>query len=275
MKSMEWRASPRNLSQEGIHDDETARRLGFAGGFVPGVALYSHVAAALLGQGLDWLREGSVEYRFRRPVYDAEDVRFAIDAEAPAFTITSLDGGEVRASGRLSLPDPPPAVPRKPAVMPRRVPLGSPDQIGVPLRIESFADPIRATAAAGLSGDFSWQEEGRALYPVSLWLNPIALLREHFDSAVPIHYGGRVWHHSPVYVGETVVKRGHITGFEEHRGNKIVNFVVAIETADGRPVATVEHQSVYALARAANPRTGEVAQPSSPSPAGAGEGAGG
>jgi hypothetical protein len=258
MKSMEWRASPRNLSQEGIHDDETARRLGFAGGFVPGVALYSHVAAALLSQGLDWLREGSVEYRFRRPVYDAEDVRFAIDAETPAFTITSLDGGEVRASGRLRLLDPPPAVLAVLPATPRRVPLGSPDQIGIPLRIESFADPERAAAATGLCGDFSWQEHGRALYPVSLWLNPIALLREHFDSAVPIHYGGRVWHHSPVYVGETVIKRGHITGFEEQRGNKIVAFVVAIETGDGRPVATVEHRSVYVLAQAGKQQESSV-----------------
>ena len=56
--------------------------------------------------------------------------------------------------------------------------------------------------------------------------------------------------HSPVYLGETVIKRGHITGFEERKGNQIVAFVVAIETDDGRPVATVEHQSVYQLARA-------------------------
>ena len=65
-----------------------------------------------------------------------------------------------------------------------------------------------------------------------------------------MHYAGRIWHHSPVYVGETVVKRGRITGFEERNGNRIVAFTVAIETAGGRPVATVEHKSIYALARA-------------------------
>jgi hypothetical protein len=269
MKSVAWRARPRNLSQEGIHDDDTARRLGFAGGFVPGVALYSHVVAALLSQGADWLREGSVEYRFRRPVYDAEEVRFTIEAGGPAFTIASPDGSDVRASGPLSIPTPPPAVPPVPPATPRRAPLGSPDQIGVPLQVESFADPERAAAAVGLCGEYAWQEDGRALYPVSLWLNPIALIREHFDSPVPIHYGGRVWHHSPVYVGETVVKRGHITGFEERNGNKIVAFVVAIETAGGRPVATVEHTSVYSLARAADRHASTPPLPA------LGEGAGG
>lgn len=250
MKSKQWLARPKNLSEEGIHSDETARSLGFAGGFVPGVALYAHVVAELLSQGVDWLRTGSVEYRFRRPVYDGEEVHFSIDADAPAFTISSPDGSDVRASGRLCIDEPPPTVERVTPVTPGRAPLGVAGQIGVPLQITATIDAERAAAATALSGNFSWQEDGRTLLPVGLWVNPINLVRTYFDSDVTIHYAGRVWHHSPVYLGETVVKRGHITGFEERKGNQIVSFVVAIETDDGRPVATVEHQSVYMLARA-------------------------
>ena len=44
-KKREWIAKSRNFSPDGIHDDERARRLGFDGGFVPGVVLYEHIAA--------------------------------------------------------------------------------------------------------------------------------------------------------------------------------------------------------------------------------------
>jgi acyl dehydratase len=250
MKSQHWLARPKNLSDEGIHSDETARGLGFAGGFVPGVMLYAHVVAALLNQGVDWLRTGSVGYRFRRPVYDGEEVLFTVDAEHPAFTISSPDGSDARALGRLEVTDLPPEVGRAVPVTPERTALGGANQIGVPLQITATIDQDRAAAAIASSGDYAWQENSRTLLPVGLWLNPINLLRTYYDSAVTIHYAGRVWHHSPVYLGETVVKRGHITGFEERKGNQIVSFVVAIETDDGRPVATVEHQSVYKLARA-------------------------
>src|SRR3972149_5196706 len=89
-RSREWGAQPHNLSAAGIHDGETARRLGFQGGFVPGVALYEHVAAELLNQGVDWLRGGRASYQFRRPVYSGEDTRFAISAEDRAFTLCGM-----------------------------------------------------------------------------------------------------------------------------------------------------------------------------------------
>jgi hypothetical protein len=50
-------------------------------------------------------------------------------------------------------------------------------------------------------------------------------------------------------LGETIVKRGRITGFSERNGNRSVHFDVAVATADGRPLATIRHQSVFQLAR--------------------------
>lgn len=250
MRSRRWLARPKNLSSSGIHSDETARAIGFAGGFVPGVALYELIVSELLDQGLDWLREGSVEFRFRRPVYDGEEVAFAINGEASTFTVSSADGSDERASGRLGITDAPPVVTASAAVTPLFAPLGSPEQIGMPLQISLASDPARAAAVAALPSGFHHMEQGRALYPPSLWINPVDLLKAHFDSPVTVHYAGRVWHHSPAYVGETIVKRGQITGFEERRGNQIVRFTVTIETGDGRPLATIDHHSVYSLARA-------------------------
>lgn len=248
IEARQWLARPRNLSDQGIHSDDAARRLGFAGGFVPGVSLYAHVVAELLRQGVDWLREGSVAYRFRLPVYDDEAVRFSVDAGS--FAIASPGEGEVRASGSLGIADAPLVVPRRAPLKPPPAPLGEPSQIGVPLRIEVTPPPDRIDAALTASGEYDWREGGRTMLPVSLWLNPIDLLRAHYEAPLTIHAGGRVWHHAPAYAGETVVKRGVITGFEERRGNRLVTFVVALETGDGRSLATVEHTSVYELARA-------------------------
>lgn len=250
MRSQEWTATPRNLIPGGIHDDRAARSLGFAGGFVPGVVLYEHVVNELLDQGLDWLREGSAEFlRFRRPVYDGEAVRFRIDAGAKTFAVTSLDGSDERASGRLSLSERPPALALGPAGPLVRAPLGEPAQIGVPLELVLPTDPERVAAVRAAEPAFVRQEDGRTVCPISAWLNPIDLVRAHFDAPVTIHVAGRVWHHGAPYLGETIVKRGQITGFSERNGNRIVHFDVAVLTDDGRPLATLQHQSVFSLAR--------------------------
>jgi hypothetical protein len=250
MQSRTWRVRPRNLVAHGIHSDEEARKIGFAGGFVPGVTLYELVVAELLRQGIDWLRTGSAEFRFRKPVYDNEEVEISIDGPAGTFEVRSPDGGEVRASGRLGLDEPPPAVARRDPVTPEPEPLGNPAQTGLPLSITVPSDAERAALAEAVPEGFRFREDGRALYPVGLWQNPVDMLKQHYTSPVTVHYWGRVWHHSPVYTGETIVKRGAITGFLDRNGNDIVAYTVAVETEDGRPVATIEHQSVYALARA-------------------------
>ena len=47
MKSTRWLARPKNLSDDDIHSDETARGLGFAGGFDPPL-VFTLAAACLL-----------------------------------------------------------------------------------------------------------------------------------------------------------------------------------------------------------------------------------
>jgi len=47
-------------------------------------------------------------------------------------------------------------------------------------------------------------------------------VRAHFDAPVTVHVGGEVWHHDAPLLGETIVKRGRITGFSARNGNQIV-----------------------------------------------------
>jgi hypothetical protein len=250
MRSEQWTARPRNLVPGGIHDDASARALGFAGGFVPGVALYEHIVNALIGQGEDWLRLGHVVFeRFRRPVYDGEEVRFTIDAATGAFSVASPDGSDERARGLLSIDAAAPSFIFGEAENPPQAPLGDPAQVGRTLELRVATDPERLRAVEQAQPGFIRRPAGGVEYPVGLWLNPIDLVRTYFAAPVTIHVAGEVWHHNAPLLGETIVKRGRITSFSERNGNRSVHFDVAVATADGRPLATIRHQSVFQLAR--------------------------
>ncbi|HUP22695.1 MAG TPA: MaoC family dehydratase [Thermoanaerobaculia bacterium] len=62
-------------SENRIHGDEVARRYGFAGGLVPGVASYAYLcrpALELLGDA--WLASGEISVKLVHPVYDGDTV---------------------------------------------------------------------------------------------------------------------------------------------------------------------------------------------------------
>jgi hypothetical protein len=246
-ESREWRATPRNLSPNGIHDDEHAKELGFDGGFVTGVVLYAHIAANLLNQGLNWLAEGRVEMRFRRPVYDNEEVSFSVDALENSFTIRGTDERDLRATGNFALDRDAPEVPAGSPPPHFDTQLGDPSQIGVLMRIGETKDLLLFDEMSANSA-FP-RGTGRNLMPVAEWVNPISMIYEYFGRSTTIHLVNRVWHHSPLFEDETFTTNGVITGFPERRGNQIVDFTAHVAAADGRPVATIEHSNVDRLAR--------------------------
>jgi acyl dehydratase len=50
-------------------------------------------------------------------------------------------------------------------------------------------------------------------------------------------------------VGETVTVGGSVVDLFERNGSKYITFRTEIAGADGRALATVDHTSIYALAR--------------------------
>jgi len=100
-------------SSNKIHDDAVARRFGFSGGLVPGVDVFAylcHLPAERWGEA--WLSGGTIEARFRTPVYDGDeaDISGSVEPGAPDALELSLrdPGGNVCALGRAALA---PAVP--------------------------------------------------------------------------------------------------------------------------------------------------------------------
>ncbi len=59
-----------------IHDDETAREMGFRGGFVPGSTVGQAAMPAIIARlGQQWMEGGWYSFKFVRPVYVDEEVR--------------------------------------------------------------------------------------------------------------------------------------------------------------------------------------------------------
>ena len=60
-------------SENKIHDDATAQRFGFKGGFVGGVNVYAYMSHQPVQRwGRTWLERGTGEAKFAKPVYDGD-----------------------------------------------------------------------------------------------------------------------------------------------------------------------------------------------------------
>lgn len=245
IQSRTWDVRPKNASNQGIHSDETAQALGFAGAFVPGVTLYENLVVGLLEQDPEWLSHGRAEMNFRRPVYDNELVSVTVNGETGEWSLKGDADERARAYGVLHFDEEPPTVPAGELAEKTGKPLGDPAQIGALMECSVEYTNERIEGAASASG-FPKMGSPRVV-PVGLWTNPVDLLHGYFDCPTTMHYTSRVWHYSPLRQGEILHKRGQIVGFEDRRGNQVVHFTAEL-TAAGRLVAKIAHASVYQLA---------------------------
>ncbi|HVC31214.1 MAG TPA: hypothetical protein VND24_08500 [Steroidobacteraceae bacterium] len=93
-------------SKGSIHDDEKAREMGYAGGFVPGPTVLGYMLRLLRESfGEDWLRGGEFEGRLRRPTYAG----IAVTVEGSVVEEPSAENAE-RITVELRVRDPEGAV---------------------------------------------------------------------------------------------------------------------------------------------------------------------
>ncbi len=91
-------------SENKIHDNEAARRLGFAGGLVVGVEIYAYMTRAMISRyGKAWLDSGTAGCRFMKPVYDGEHVQVSVRDQEEELSIEVASN-----KGRRRVPGPGP-----------------------------------------------------------------------------------------------------------------------------------------------------------------------
>jgi acyl dehydratase len=254
----------RNLSRRSenrIHDDETARRLGFTGGgLVPGVEVYAYACHAPVRRwGRAWLERGWAEMRFLRPVYDGRTVQVEAAEAGEDVLLAARSDGVLCAAGEAGLS--PPGAPSdlgdspEPPAPPATRPPASEASLapGTLLGIAPWR-PTAAEVAEYLGGigetDPIYEREGLAHPGQVLRLCNRALV-ENVVLGPWIHVGSRVRNLAAARVGQGLSLRARVLSNTERKGHRLVELDALVFTEGGAPVAHIRHHAIWRLRAAA------------------------
>jgi hypothetical protein len=241
-------------SENKIHDDATARRFGFKGGFVGGVNVYAYMSHQPVQRwGRAWLESGTGTARFSKPVYEGEIAEVTAIEDADGMALEVHSQGVLCASGRAALPTvaPPapalddfkPVPPRSDRVAADETSLAVGDWLGMaPLSVgEAF-----------LAQELSDIRETDSLYLRERIVHAGTILRccnwalSH-NVILPawIHMGSTVQNLGLAHVGDTLGVRARITRNYEHKGHKWVELDALVVANETKPIARVTHGAIY------------------------------
>ncbi len=241
-------------SENKIHDDATARRFGFKGGFVGGVSVYaymSHQPVHLWGR--TWLERGTGAARFAKPVYEGDVTEIAAvqSAEGLSLEVHSMD--VLCATGQAALPtdlSAPPALDEFKSVPPRSDRLPA-NQATLPVGDWLGMTPLTVTEAFHVQ-ELQDIRETETLYRSEGIVHTGTILRccnwalTH-NVVLPawIHMGSTVRNLGLAHVGDTLNVRARITKNYEHKGHKWVELDAMVVANETTPIIRATHIAIY------------------------------
>jgi acyl dehydratase len=251
------RVEARNLSRASenrIHDDEVARRFGFAGALVPGVEVYAYACHLPVRRwGRAWLERGRIECRFLKPVYDGRIVTVTAAEEGRSLAFRVESEGVLCATGHAAL-DGTPATPPATEAFPHR----SPPATRPPADEASLAPgtwlgthvvPLSAEDTAAYLRDIG---ETDPLYATEGLGHPGQVLRlcnralSHNVALGPwIHVGSAVRNLSVARIGDDLSARARVIANYEREGHRLVDLDVLVLANGATPLAHATHTAVY------------------------------
>jgi acyl dehydratase len=255
---------PSVASENLIHDDAFARRLGYKGGLVPGVQVYAWMTRpAVEALGLEWVERGSFSVRFARPFYYDEEATVSArvaDRTDDALTIEASalnPAGEVCATAIFALgsaataPDPA-AYPAAscPAERPQvsREHLSGVTVLGTP---ELLLDEATAGSFLDRYGESLplYSGGGAPAHPAIYLDQANRALDRNVRLSLWAHVESHGQHLSPARVGERLSTRGKIARLWERKGHEFVEVDLLLVAEGSRPVASIRHVAIYKLRR--------------------------
>lgn len=253
---------PAEPSENQIHQDGLARRMGFRGGLVPGVTVYAwmtHPVMAALGAA--WLERGGFSVRFTKPVYFDEPVRVRSRIAACSDGTMTLesevvnDEGESCAAGTIWLSEQPATAPdlaRYPArplpldrpqvsrdVLESQEILGTPELVLDPPAVRGFldrvAEPLRLyDPPDGLAHPGIYLDQANRALSRNVRVSPW------------VHVESRGQHLGTARVGDRLETRARVKRLFERKEHEFVELDLLL-VVGARPVAHVEHVAIYRL----------------------------
>jgi acyl dehydratase len=240
-------------SENKIHDDATAQRFGFRGGFVGGVNVYAYMTHLPLQQwGRAWLERGTGEARFAKPVYENDIAEVTATADADGLVLQVISVGVLCASGRAGLPAVRPDVSLDEfKYVPPRSERAAADERSLVVGDWLGMTPMPITAALQAQ-DIEDVRETDPLYRAEGLVHPGMILRccnwalSH-NVLLPawIHMGSVVQNLGLARVGDTLNVRARVTRNYEHKGHKWVELDALVVANEAAPIARVTHSAIY------------------------------
>jgi hypothetical protein len=249
-------------SENKIHDDETAARYGFKGGLVPGVADYGYLSrAALQTWGEAWMRGGSMEAKFIKPIYHGEmATAIASSDDDPNHLTLSLQNpdGVSCAVGQAHLR----CGVQTPRISdyPHHAPL-APSERALPA-IETFT-PGRTLGAIDYTHDTQQARDlSQSLFVEAL---PCTDGQEIWHPALCLSYANQIvkanlqlgaWVHTASHVdyfdqprqGEQLSLRGSVAATYDKRGHVVTELDLAMFADAQRALVKIRHSAIIRLA---------------------------
>ncbi len=245
-----------HASENKIHDDAVAQKLGFSGGLVPGVEVYAYACHLPVAQwGRAWLERGRMDCRFLKPVYDGRTATVTGKETGAGLDISVESDDVLCATATATLPAPP---------------SGTPNVGGYPLRAPPAERPPadEASLAGGtvlgirpfvLTEELAHQylrdvRETNVLYtreglahPGQLLRLANLILRENVVLQPWIHTGSTVTNFAAAGVGDELSARGKVTANYERKGHRLVDIDILLIANGSTVLAHVLHTAVYRL----------------------------
>ena len=245
-----------HASENKIHDDAVAQKLGFAGGLVPGVEVYAYAShAAVQRWGRAWLERGQMQCRFLKPVYDGRVAVVTGRETAAGLDLEVHSEGVLCATGHAALGDGAATLPSIDAFEPRTPPPHRPPASEASLAEGTWLGIVPQQVTPAAAADYLRDvRESDAIYAREGLVHPGALLRlcnlalrENVVLPPWIHTGSKVANFAAARVGDELSVRARVAANYERKGHRLVD-LDAIVIANGRTVLSrVLHTAVYQL----------------------------
>lgn len=245
-----------HASENKIHDDSVAKKLGFTGGLVPGVEVFAYSTHPVVQRyGRAWLERGFMEARFVKPLYDGHMATVTAADVGGGLDLKLESDGVLCATGHASMPTAAPKAPDldsyarrlPPATRPLAdetslaagTPLGIVPAVLTESRLHAYLKDVREAHDL-------YEREGLA-HPGLLLRLCNSALRENVVLSPWVHTGSKVQNYAVARIGDELSARGRVIQNYEKKGHRLVDLDIILVANDKTVLAHVLHTAVYKL----------------------------
>ncbi len=245
-----------HASENKIHDDTVAKKLGFSGGLVPGVEVFAYATHLPLRHfGRAFLERGIMSCRFAKPVYDGHRAMVSATENAGSLVLKVESEGELCATGQAELPANAASAPVLEAYPALPPPTVRPEADESSLAVGRLLSTVPTVLDQGRhdtyladvrEADPIYAREG-IVHPGILLRLCNSALRENVVLAPWIHVGTTMRNFGIARVGDRLSARTRVIANYDKKGHRLIDLDCLIVANGDTPVAHVAHTAIYRL----------------------------